>query len=444
MPGNRQTGRRQRRVLLLVLGHQPHRPRPQLGINLLRHETHPSNSQRCGIKPGAVHYQEFNPTQLDPVALARQARDMGARYVIVPTKHHDGFCLWPSRFTEHTVAPTPYGEDIVGQFVSAYDAENIDVFLYFSVLEWTNPDYVEHAPHTDDERRRFDRFLQYTRNQLLELTERYPSIKGFWFDGTWDESWSREYEFTYALERELRAAVPGLIIGSRFRADEHGSRHFDSTGRLLGDYEQGWERKLPPSFELLEGHDWDCVTSIPPNGWAYLKNIDGLYLKTADDLIDLLMRCRSMNGNLVINFGPDGQGRIRPEENEIAAALAQWTRTNEDAIYPGRHVPIPRTPLGHLTRSDRTLYLTVVNRPVNDIVRLTFPKDSSEVPVEARILGTEGQVAVRHTDIGFDLDPYTYYDIRLPHDFTSTHAFVIAMTLGDPPHRAAHLMDAAM
>ncbi|MCG1037957.1 alpha-L-fucosidase, partial [Polaribacter sp. DS7-9] len=94
-------------------------------------------------------------------------------------------------------------------------------------------------------------FLQYTRAQLLELLDRYPAARGLWFDGTWDASWISSHEFTHALEAELRARRPGLIIGSRFRNDEHGARHFDSNGALLGDYEQGWERKLPASFEML-------------------------------------------------------------------------------------------------------------------------------------------------------------------------------------------------
>lgn len=387
-------------------------------------------------------WRVFDPHALDTAGLARQAHAMGARYVIVPTKHHDGFCLWPSEFSDHTVARTPYGKDIVGQFVSAYEAEGIDVFLYFSVLEWNHPDYMSHAPRTAAEESRFERFLTYTRRQLLELIDRYPTIKGFWFDGTWDESWVQSYEFTYRLEQELRSAVPGLIIGSRFRNDEYGRRHFDSRGRLLGDYEQGWERKVPPNFEMLDGHDWDCVTSIPPNGWGYLKDVSDLYLKTPDDIIEMLMRCRSMNGNLVVNFGPDGDGRLRPEEDRIAEVLADWTSTNADAIYPARHTELPANRAGHLTRSGTNLYLTVLNRPVTGIVRVALPKDSVEVPCAARVLGDGRELPVRHSDIGYDLDENTYYDIRLPTGFTAEHAFVIAMRLGRPARPAESLMDA--
>lgn len=90
------------------------------------------------------------------------------------------------------------------------------------------------------------------------MLKNYPQIKGFWFDGTWDKSWVSYAEFTYNLEKELREKHIGLIIRSRFRNDESGKRYFDSNGDLLGDYEQGWERKLPKTYESLNGNDWGC------------------------------------------------------------------------------------------------------------------------------------------------------------------------------------------
>ncbi|MDR2999209.1 MAG: alpha-L-fucosidase, partial [Microbacterium sp.] len=180
----------------------------------------------------------FDPTGLDAREWARQAKQMGARYVIFTTKHHDGFALWPSAHSDYTVAQSPCGRDLVGEVVDAYTAEGIDVFLYFSVLDWQHPGYTTAVPADDAGRTGWQGFLEYTRAQLLELLDRYPAAKGLWFDGTWDASWVASYEFTHRLEQELRERRPGLIIGSRFRNDEHGARHFDSNGRLLGDYEQ--------------------------------------------------------------------------------------------------------------------------------------------------------------------------------------------------------------
>ncbi|WP_436830995.1 alpha-L-fucosidase [Parapedobacter sp. DT-150] len=389
-------------------------------------------------------YKQFNPKDFDAQRWARQAKEMGARYLIFTTKHHDGFALWPTKYSDYNVTKSPYQKDIVKEVVDAYTAAGIDVYLYFSVMEWNNPDYMGKAPETDAEKKRFDRFLQYTRNQLLELLENYPKIKGFWFDGTWDRSWIQAYEFTYALEKELREKHPGLIIGSRFRNDEYGKRHFDSNGRLLGDYEQGWERKLPGAFEWLDGNDWDAVMTIPPNGWGYMKDWSGLYTKTTDDLLDMLMHTVSMNGNFVLNFGPDGQGNMHPGEDKLATEIGQWMKENGEAVYGVRHAGLAPSKLGYFTRRADTLYLTVFNRPVNNIVRIAVPKKSAEVPLAAELLADGQRLEVTHSDIGLDLDKHTYYDVRLPRALQAERAFVIRMKLGAPQAESGNLMDAKM
>ncbi|SMD04948.1 alpha-L-fucosidase [Pedobacter nyackensis] len=389
-------------------------------------------------------YKQFNPKDFDAKRWAKQAKDMGAKYMIFTTKHHDGFALWPTKYSDYNISNAPYKKDIVKEIVDAYTAEGIDVYLYFSVLEWNNPNYMGKAPKTDEEKKNFDKFLQYTRNQLLELLANYPKMKGFWFDGTWDASWKSAYEFTYKLEKELREKHPGLIIGSRFRNDEHGSRHFDSNGNILGDYEQGWERKLPAEFEWVKGNDWDAVMTIPPNGWGYMKDWSGIYTKTTDDLLDLLMQAVSMNGNFVLNFGPDGNGKMHPEEDKIAKEIGEWLKVNGEAVYGVRHASLVPSKLGYFTQKDTNLYLTVFNKPVNGIVRIAVPKNAKEVPGTAVLLVNHQQLQLKHAEIGLDLDKNTYYDVVLPTKFQSESAFVIKMKLVTPKSKTTKLMDAKM
>jgi alpha-L-fucosidase len=387
-------------------------------------------------------YKQFDPKDFNAQRWAKQAKAMGTKYVIFTTKHHDGFALWPTKFSNYNITQSPYQKDIVKQVVDAYTAEGIDVYLYFSVLEWANPDYMTHVPKTEDEKQRFARFLQYTRNQLLELMENYPSMKGFWFDGTWDPSWVSAYDFTYQLEKELRAKHPGIIIGSRFRNDEFGERHFDSNGKLLGDYDQGWERKLPADRKTVQGHAWDCAMTIPPNGWGYMKNWSGLYHKSTDDIIEFMMRSISMDGNFVLNFGPDANGNMHPVEDKIAEELGNWVKVNAEAIHGAHHSKLTASNLGHFTENNGFVYLTVFNRPVNNIARITIPKASKEVPIEATLLATGKALPISHSDIMLDRDKNTYYDITLPHDFTSDRAFVIKMKQGSPKEFSKKLMDA--
>ena len=399
-------------------------------------------------------YKQFNPKSFDAKRWAKQAKGMGAKYMIFTTKHHDGFALWPTKYSDYNISKSPYKKDIVKEVVDAYTAEGIDVYLYFSVLEWNNPNYMSKKPTTAEEKKKFDKFLQYTRHQLLELLDKYPTIKGFWFDGTWDGSWISSYEFTYNLEKELREKHPGLIIGSRFRNDEYGSRHFDSNGNILGDYEQGWERKLPREYEWLNGNDWDCVMTIPPNGWGYMKDWSGIYIKTTDDILNMLMHSVSMDGNFVLNFGPDGQGNMHPEEDKLAKEIGEWMKVNAEAVYGVRHAKLASkkggtidtllSNLGYFTRKDNNLYLTVFNRPVNNIVRITIPKDATEVPTQASLLVNGQSLTVKHSDIGIDRDRNTYYDVLLPKEFQSERAFVIKMQLGSAKSASEKLMDAKM
>ncbi|MGL5235908.1 MAG: alpha-L-fucosidase [Empedobacter falsenii] len=389
-------------------------------------------------------YKQFNPTSFNTKSWAKQAKDMGAKYMIFTTKHHDGFALWPTKYSDYNISKTPYKKDIVKEVVDAYTEAGIDVYLYFSVLEWNNPNYMYKAPQTEVEKKKFDKFLQYTRNQLIELLDNYPQIKGFWFDGTWDQAWIQSYEFTYNLEKELREKHPGLVIGSRFRNDEFGSRHFDSNGNLLGDYEQGWERKLPAKYEWLDGNDWDAVMTIPPNGWGYMKDWSGIYTKTSDDIIELLMKSVSMNGNFVLNFGPDGLGRMHPGEDKIAKEIGEWMKVNSEAVYGVRHANLDESKYGYFTQKEDNLYLTVFNRPVNNIIRIAIDKKVTEIPVLASILGNQKVLEVKHSDIGFDLDKNTYYDILLPKNYNSNKAFVIKMKMGKSVNKTEKLMDAKM
>ncbi|MDR2038237.1 MAG: alpha-L-fucosidase, partial [Bacteroidales bacterium] len=205
-------------------------------------------------------YKQFNPVAFDAKKWAKQAKQMGAKYMIFTTKHHDGFCMWPSKYTDYTIANTPYKNDIVKELVDAYDAEGIDVYLYFSIIDWNHPGYQAGASitsddrlnwagyvalKTDEQKARYETFKEFTRNQLIELLTDYPKAKGLWFDGSWDGAWMKEAAWVDELGKELRAMHPGLIIGSRFRADENGKRHVDSNGDLIDDYDQRFERNLP-------------------------------------------------------------------------------------------------------------------------------------------------------------------------------------------------------
>jgi alpha-L-fucosidase len=368
-------------------------------------------------------YKQFNPTDFDARRWAKQAKDMGAKYVIFTTKHHDGFCLWPSKYTKYTVAGTPYKSDIVGQIVSAYTAEGIDVHLYFSIIDWSHKGYRSAPPQTPKERAAYEEFKAFTANQLEELLTAYPAIKGLWFDGSWDKAWVEQSPWVDTLGMKLRAMHPGLIIGSRFRADEYGKRHYDTNGNLIDDYDQTWERDIPESISALKGNDWDCAMTIPENQWGYHSEWKG-YVKTSADLLEMLVRCVAMDGNLVVNFGPDGRGSIRPEEAAIAREMGEWMQANGEAIYGASHAALKQQGWGYFTKKGDKLYAAVFNRPVSNLLSIEFPRDAA-LPVKAYFLADGKPVEI--VDAGRNKRNSRLYKLAIPPEYVASKPFVIVI-----------------
>ena len=376
-------------------------------------------------------YKQFNPVNFDAKRWARQAKEMGAKYMLITTKHHDGFCLWHSKYTDYTIANTPFRRDIIKDLVEAYNAEGIDVSLYFSIIDWNHKGYRSRPPASDEEKVAYEEFKNFTRNQLIELLQNFPTAIGLWFDGTWDQAWIQQATWVHELEKELRAMRPGLIIGSRFRADEHGKRHYDSNGDLLGDYDQTWERNMPETIEELNGVDWDCVMTIPENQWGYHSDWSLTYVKKPYELIEMLVKAVSLNGNFVLNFGPDGMGNIRPEETEIAKEIGAWMKVNGEAIYGCGHSKWEKQGWGYYTqKGDNKLYLTVFNHPLNNMTRVKVPKsaDNTKLTIveKAYFLADQKTAIVRNA--GRDKYGNVYYDIESPRP-NSTMPYIIVLEI---------------
>lgn len=275
---------------------------------------------------------QFNPVNFDANKWAAMAKEMGVKYLRITTKHHEGFCLWPSKYTNFDIASTPYKKDLLGELVKACDKVGIKVSLYYSILDWHNPDYRSSIKSKEDNLA-FKKYIKYVKNQLTELLNRYPSIIGMWFDGTWDKSWKNHGKISYGLEQYLKKIHPGLIVNARLRADENGARHFDSNGHLMGDYEDGYERKLPSYKDTkVLGYDWEAIMTIPENQWGYNKIWNG-HVKSPIELIKMMAQSVSMGGNFMVNFGPKPDGTFRIEERYTAKTIGQWMKENGAAIY---------------------------------------------------------------------------------------------------------------
>lgn len=334
--------------------------------------------------------EQWNPTRFDARQWARMAKQMGAKYVKITTKHHEGFCLWPSKYSRYTVAQTPYKKDILGELVKAYNDEGLDVHFYFSVMDWSHPDY-RYSINTPEDSVAFSRFLEFTDNQLKELATRYPTVKDFWFDGTWDASIKKNGWWTAHVEKMLKELVPGVTINSRLRADDYGKRHFDSNGRLMGDYESGYERRLPDPVNDLRVTQWDweaCMT-LPENQWGYHKDWSLSYVKTPVEVIQRIAHAVSMGGNMVVNFGPQADGDFRKEEKEIARAVGKWMQQYGEAVYACGYAGFDKQDWGYYTLGKKgEVYMVVFNQPYSGKLTVKTPKGIS---IEKAALLTSGE-----------------------------------------------------
>lgn len=344
-----------------------------------------------------VLMKQWNPKKFNAKAWAKMAKQMGAKYVKITTKHHEGFCLWPSKTTKYTVANTPYKKDILGELVKAYNDEGIDVHFYYSFLDWSNPDYRS-SIKTPEDSVAFARFMKFTDEQLKELATRYPTVKDFWFDGTWDSSLRQNGWWTAHAEKMLKEMIPGVTVNSRLRADDKGKRHFDSNGHLMGDYESGYERRLPDPIKDLKvtAWDWEACMTVPENQWGYHKDWSLSYVKTPVEVIDRIVHAVSMGGNMVVNFGPQADGDFRPEEKELAAALGNWMSKYGQCIYGCDYAGLEKQDWGYFTKGKQgEIYMVVFNQPYSQRLIVKTPKNTSIV--KASVLTTGEEIKVTET-----------------------------------------------
>ncbi len=347
---------------------------------------------------------QFNPTNYDPVAWAKLFKATGAKYVVITTKHHDGFCLWDSKFTDFDIAATPYKKDLIKPLAEALRAEGIDVGLYYSIIDWHNPDYRA-SLKTPEDKIAYARYLVYLKNQVKELLTKFGPVTTIWFDGRWDSSYKSNPQTGQDLEAYCRSLSPGIVIGDRVRA-------YDA----MADYNSGYERKLPVTQPLT---DWECCMTMTENAWGYHRTWTGNGWKTPGDICELLTRCAAMNGNFLINIGPKPDGSIRPEEVARLDRVGAWMKINHDAIYGAEAFPIKDLPEGiYATRKGDHVYLIAFRWPDTDKLKLAGVSIAS-----ASLLTADGAKPIA-VEGGNTL-------VGLPMESPDTIAAVLALELKD-------------
>jgi alpha-L-fucosidase len=283
-------------------------------------------------------YREFNPEAFDPAAWAALAREAGMRYVVLTTRHHDGFSLWDTRENDYKITSphSPYQRDIVRALADATRAAGLRFGAYYSQPDWRHPDaFTErHAV-----------YQAYIYNQVRELMSDYGPIDLLWFDGLGK---SAEDYGAVPMHRMVRELQPRILINDRNGLPED----FDTPEQRVGT--------------MQVGRPWEsCITLC--RQWAW-KPDD--VMKSLEECLHVLVSTVTGDGNLLLNIGPMPDGRIEPRQAERLREIGAWLRVHGEAVYGTRGGPFRNGTWGGSTHRGSTVYLHLLQAPVGGKLRL--------------------------------------------------------------------------
>lgn len=286
-----------------------------------------------------VYFRHFDPDLYDPNAWAEAAANAGMKYFVVTTKHHEGFCLWDSKYTDYKAPNTPARRDLLRPMVEAFRAHGLKVGFYHSLIDWHHPDFVLddlHPLRDHPDRARLNegrdqrRYAEYLRNQVRELLTEFGKVDILWFDFSYPsrEGWigkgkdDWESERLYKMVRELQ---PHIILDDRM------------------DLAEGWDIKTPEQYQprgwlTFEGQKvvWEACHTFS-GSWGYHR--DEASWKSVDQIIRMLVDTVSKGGNFLLNVGPTARGEFDARALERLHGIGEWMKRHSRAIYGCTQAP---------------------------------------------------------------------------------------------------------
>lgn len=300
--------------------------------------------------------RNFNPVNYNPREWVRLAREAGVRYIVITSKHHDGFCLYDSAFTENDSLGARIKRDLLGELVQACREQGLPIGFYYSIMDWYHPDYLPRRGWEKDRPARgadFRRYVSYMKSQLQELVLKYqPAI--LWFDGEWEHK-NEDYD-AVGIGQMLRQLKPDIIINDRLFNRAPGLGDFGTPENYVPA--TGW-RNEDGSLRL-----WEVCMTMNFNGWGY--NHYETEFRNGPQLIRQLIEIASKGGNFLLNIGPRPDGTIQPEFAERLKQIGAWLRVNGEAIYGSEPSVFEKLPFfGRCTVRGNRLYVHIMGWPLD-------------------------------------------------------------------------------
>ncbi|SCW86027.1 alpha-L-fucosidase [Rhizobium mongolense subsp. loessense] len=312
------------------------------------------------------YFDHFDPDLYDPRDWARRARAAGMKYVVLTSKHHEGFCLWDTKTTDYKVTNTPYGRDLLLPFVEAFRAEGLKIGFYYSLIDWHHPDFTIDPRHPQrnrpdavkiNEARDIRRYAAVMREQVRELLTDFGRVDVMWFDfsypqwkqgdlvGKGQKDWESE-----SLVRLVRELAPDTIINNRL-----------DLADLVPDIVTP-EQYVPRAWPERDGKrmTWEACHTFS-GSWGYHRDEDSW--KSPEQLIQLLIGSVAMGGNLLMNVGPTARGTLDHRAKAALSAYEEWIALHGRSIYGCTQSEFSAPLDCRLTQNGSRLYIHLFNWP---------------------------------------------------------------------------------
>ncbi|WOO40057.1 alpha-L-fucosidase [Rubellicoccus peritrichatus] len=294
--------------------------------------------------------RSWNPEFFDAKAWAKVAADGGFKYAVLTTRHHDSYALWDTKYSNYNSMQCAPKCDLVREYVEAFREAGLRVGLYYSWADWTSKAYWSNP---DDDLDAWNKLRDMTHNQVEELLTNYGKIDVFWFDGTWPHPAARWD--SSGLVKRMRELQPDILINNRLDAESpftaaQGAVEFAGESKTMGDFGT-------PEHHITADNDriWESCQTSTWRLWGYAR---GEHWRPAGLMLDYLCQASSQGGNLLLNVGPQPDGRIPAEFIDRSAKIGEWLKVHGEAIYGTTRGDITEfTTKGWQTLRGNSLYL---------------------------------------------------------------------------------------